>query len=576
MRTLQTLLVIASTAFATSAAAAPATALRVTLPSFVIAGQPFSMTVEAMDDNGSVDTNYAGSVTFSSNDLIATPPSDYTYTPTDAGVQEFTATLRWYGPGREISVADAAHPEISGSGSTFVKYGPDATQRFHIAAPDDVSLGVSFTFALIATDFDGNPVSDYTGTVHFDSHGVVSPADTTFTLADGGMKVFTATPDRGGWVILGVRDVAYPAIGGSKGMTAACPGFTVTASHDGPACPGERPTLTATTSASGVTFEWTGPPVYSRFGPVVLGIPNWGGTYFVTISHPNGCTASDQIKVPLNAAFPEITASARGSLCEGSERTYTITDTASNGPYGNIMWSVENGEIVAGQGTESVTIRTDHDDSGPAFQFTRVYLAATNGAGCAIENRRADEFIIDRRPVATIPSSTEATCFGATVSIPVALSGTAPFAIFWSDGHVDRGIDVSTFTRVVTATASNSYSITAMEDAHCSGSGSGSVQVLTGVTPQITRQPQSAIVDRGARHTLTVELGLEDVEVQWYRGLSGDRSNPVPGATSLHFQTPPIEQTTSYWAEITTFCGTVLSEEATLRIRGRRRAAGHP
>ena len=85
-----------------------------------------------------------------------------------------------------------------------------------------------------------------------------------------------------------------------------------------------------------------------------------------------------------------------------------------------------------------------------------------------------------------------------------------------------------------------------------------------------------AIVGRGASATLSIEAEPEATEVQWYRGLPGDRSNPVLGASSPVFHTPPIDRVTTFWAEIETSCGVMMSNAATVKVESRRRAARHP
>ena len=196
-------------------------------------------------------------------------------------------------------------------------------------------------------------------------------------------------------------------------------------------------------------------------------------------------------------------------------------------------------------------------------------------AGCAID-RGADEIIIYRRPQVAIQTPAS-TCPGVDQTAKAVLDhGEGLPQYSWS---IANGSIVSILGDELHYNVSGPGDavITVMVTNNLGCDATASTAVASqGFIPQITRQPQSAIVDRGARPTLIVELGLDDADVQWYRGVSGDRSNPIPDATSLRFQTPPVEQTTSYWAEITTPCGTVLSEEATLSIRSRRRAAGHP
>jgi|GEM_PF-4100549 len=70
--------------------------------------------------------------------------------------------------------------------------------------------------------------------------------------------------------------------------------------------------------------------------------------------------------------------------------------------------------------------------------------------------------------------------------------------------------------------------------------------------PTITIHPQSQTIDYNTSVILSVTAtGTEPLNYQWYQGLSGDVSNPIAGATSDTYQTPPLTQTTNYWVRVT-------------------------
>jgi hypothetical protein len=66
----------------------------VVAPSTVTPGQPTSLTITAYNNDGSVDTTYTGTVTFSSADSTAILPTlTYTFTAADNGIHVFSSTL---------------------------------------------------------------------------------------------------------------------------------------------------------------------------------------------------------------------------------------------------------------------------------------------------------------------------------------------------------------------------------------------------------------------------------------------------------------------------------------------------
>jgi hypothetical protein len=98
------------------------------------------------------------------------------------------------------------------------------------------------------------------------------------------------------------------------------------------------------------------------------------------------------------------------------------------------------------------------------------------------------------------------------------------------------------------------------------GTGTLTVAGGTGTPPTISSQPvASQVVEYGAKATLSVSAsGTPVLGYQWYRGASGDTSNPLPGATSASMITPPLEASTSYWVRVTNSAGMVDSDSAVL------------
>jgi len=87
------------------------------------------------------------------------------------------------------------------------------------------------------------------------------------------------------------------------------------------------------------------------------------------------------------------------------------------------------------------------------------------------------------------------------------------------------------------------------------------------VAPAITSQPEGTTVTVGGQATLTVVAsGSQPFAYQWYEGSSGATADPVAGATSASFTTPPLDATTSYWVRVSNACGTADSVTATVTV----------
>jgi hypothetical protein len=86
------------------------------------------------------------------------------------------------------------------------------------------------------------------------------------------------------------------------------------------------------------------------------------------------------------------------------------------------------------------------------------------------------------------------------------------------------------------------------------------------VIPVITAQPQSATIQNGGSHTMSVgATGSTPFTFQWYTGASGTTSSPIAGATGSSITVKPTT-TTSYWVRVTNACGFANSTTATVTV----------
>jgi hypothetical protein len=93
---------------------------QVMAPSSAVSGTPFDVTVVAVDAYGNIDTNYNGTIHFttSDSDLGVVLPPDYTFQPSDAGTVTFPLGVTLITPGAQtLTVADLSSGII---GSTTI------------------------------------------------------------------------------------------------------------------------------------------------------------------------------------------------------------------------------------------------------------------------------------------------------------------------------------------------------------------------------------------------------------------------------------------------------------------------
>jgi hypothetical protein len=101
--------------------ARPAVGFRLVAPATVVAGQPFGLTVVAVDAYGNTATGYQGTMKFSSSDRQAQLPANYPMSFHEQGSHTFTATLNT--PGTQTVTASDLSGKITGTVTILVESG---------------------------------------------------------------------------------------------------------------------------------------------------------------------------------------------------------------------------------------------------------------------------------------------------------------------------------------------------------------------------------------------------------------------------------------------------------------------
>jgi len=227
-------------------------------PSSTSAGTAQTFTVTVQTD-GSTDTGYTGTVHFTCTDARAMLPANYTFTAANAGVATFTATLTTAGT-RSITATDTVNSFVTGSATTTVSAA--AASSLTIGGfPSPTTAGTAANVAVTALDAYGNIATTYTGTVHLTSSDrkAVLPANYTFTPADAGTYVFSATLETAGTQSITATDTV------TSGMTSTQTGIAVN-----PAAAGMLVITGPATATADVAFGIT-VTAYDAYGNVATG-----------------------------------------------------------------------------------------------------------------------------------------------------------------------------------------------------------------------------------------------------------------------------------------------------------------
>jgi uncharacterized protein YjdB len=121
-----------------------------------------------------------------------------------------------------------------------------------------------------------------------------------------------------------------------------------------------------------------------------------------------------------------------------------------------------------------------------------VTFTITPKVDCKTDTPFTATVIVNPKPTAVI-SGTKSICIGQTADITITLTGTSPWSVTYTEttasGTVTNtvpGIISTTFIFAVAPTVNTTYAITAVSDANCTGTFSGSAVITVNPLPTIT------------------------------------------------------------------------------------------
>ena len=162
------------------------------------AGSAHGFTVTALDAYGNLDSDYTGTVHFTTSDSKASVPANYTFTGVDTGAHTFSSALspalilKTAGT-QSVTATDTVTASIKGSQTGIVVNAAAVSKLAVSGLTTPRTAGAAGSIRVTATDAYGNRNHGYTGTVKFTSSDTkaVLPANYTFTAADAGTHVFS-------------------------------------------------------------------------------------------------------------------------------------------------------------------------------------------------------------------------------------------------------------------------------------------------------------------------------------------------------------------------------------------------
>ena len=475
---------------------------------------------------------------------------------------------------------------------------PSATSSTYSIA--SVQLADTGSYSVVVT----NSVSSVSSTAAMLTVNAIAPTITTqpqnvsvtvssgtsFSVAASGTTPFTYQWSKGGVAIDGATSSSYTlasaqisdsgnytvTVTNSAGFaTSSAAALTVTAAVIAPSItsPPQNSTVTVgapcsfTASASGTTpftYQWllNGTPISgatSATYAVTSALHTDAGNYSVIVTNAAGSATSASAALTVNAAPPAITIQPQPvTLLAGSGATFSVT-ASGTAPF-TYQWS-KNGVAIGGATAASFSIASVAASDAGNFSVT-----VTNAAGSVTSSSAALVVTaITTAPAITAQPHGATVTAGASVTLTVAVSGTAPFSFQWYKGvaAVSGATTASYAIPSAQPIDAGNYSVTVSNTAGFVTSSGASV-VVNPAPPTITQQPQPSSNVAGGSVTFTATTnGTPPFTYQWFKN-----GVAIGGATRSSFTigTLSVSDAGSYSVSVTNAAGSVTSTAASLTV----------
>ena len=296
----------------------------------------------------------------------------------------------------------------------------------------------------------------------------------------------------GNYVVTAVSDANCTGSSNGSANIITNPLPTATISGGGAICAGDpipdvTIVLTGTGPWSGNYFDGTNTIPFSTNTSTFIIQNGSDGTYTVSnVSDVNCVGVAIDVATITTSPLPTANVTGGGTICAGDviqDVVFTLTGT---GP-----WSVTY--------TDGVTPTTIVVNSSPyilsnASDGTYSVTALSDATACSGTSFIGSATVLTNAiPTATV-SGGGTICAGAAIpDITITLTGTGPWDLTYTDGVTPVTVTANTSPYVITNGIDGTYSVTAINDANCTGTASGSGTILSNLVPLAPVSGTSAV-----------------------------------------------------------------------------------
>jgi len=253
---------------------------------------------------------------------------------------------------------------------------------------------------------------------------------------------------------------------------------TATANAPLQVCLNGTANLSVSSNPAGASYSWSGPAGFTSTAanPTIASVTNANvGTYSVSVTDINGCTATTTTSISLYTA-PTVTITPTAlAVCEQSPITLTASGAST------YSWTGPNG-FTSTSANPTVTASASMTQHAGVYTVTGV--SGDNCSAIATVN-----VMVNPKPMVTATTVVAVNCSGVPLTLSATTDGTSPTYSWTGPNSFTSTAASPVVSATATAAMSGTYTVTVTDSKGCIGTASVAVTVNPAPTTTITGGP---------------------------------------------------------------------------------------